>query len=120
MSPALCLKAAGNAYPVPLMIAELIPLINSIAICGGLKPLGPQEPIQFPLTFSDRMLCLKAAIKAASQDPTLMSLAPSPPKRAMKVVKAKKKAKAKGQSKPHIHPQSSSHFFEEIQDFAGW
>ena len=126
MSPALCLKAAGNAYPVPLMIAQLVPLINSIAICGTLKPLGPQEPLQAPVTFSDRMSCLKAAIKAAGQDATLMSLAPSPPKKAMKAMKAKKKAKAKATPralKACIYPPSStpraSNFFDD-QGFGNW
>ena len=124
MSPALCQKAAGNAYPVPLILAELIPLINSIAICGGLEPLGSQEPLQAPVTFSDRMLCLKVAIKAASEDPIFHSLAPSPPKRAMKAVKAKKKAKAKATPRAckayiPVYPQSSSNFFGD-QAFGAW
>eukprot|EP00973_Karenia_brevis_P075982 10555396-Karenia_brevis.AAC.1 len=36
INPNLILKAAGNTYPVPLLMAELWPILHSIAVCGNL------------------------------------------------------------------------------------
>jgi len=46
-------KASGNAYPVPLILAELVPILNSIAMTSGLKK--PQQKLEFVMEFEDGM-----------------------------------------------------------------
>jgi len=83
LSPAKAVKAAGNAYPPPLILAALAPLLDAIAKKGPLPPLvgGTRIPHPDTAAFKVPPLChVKGkAMKAKKQ----------------KAMKAKAKAKAK-------------------------
>ena len=76
MKPNLQVKASGNAYPVPLLMCELIPILNSISMTCGLPPM-PSGYTGYEFDFGELMERLKQELKEASLHPALQGGKPT-------------------------------------------
>jgi hypothetical protein len=99
-------KAAGNAYPPPLILAEVTPILMSIAMTGGLPDISSVKPSSSYEDFHVLMRQMGEKLRAESDNPIFVPMrpaglkkkrvhtdTPNAPGKAMKAMKAKKSPK---------------------------
>ena len=102
-------KAAGNTYPIPLLMAQLWPILNSIAMTANLPMIdGWKKPSDLP-KFNETMERLREALMKKNGDPIFDNLRPDNVAGAAKIkAKTKAKAKTKPKAKPKAKPKSKA------------
>ena len=100
-------KAAGNTYPIPLLMAQLWPILNSIAMTANLPKIdGWKKPRDLP-KFNETMERLREALMNKNGDPIFDNLRPDNVAGAAKA-KAKSKAKPRGKTQRKAKAKATS------------